>query len=68
MGIDCTNEYEQESGQMVIRKNLKWEALNLATFMQVNNDLYFELIAGDKDTFRFAWRALGQSYHMYFII
>jgi hypothetical protein len=66
MGIQCENEYEQESGQLVVDKSRydTWKALNLAAYMQTKHDLYFRLVAGDKDTFRFAWRALKVPYHM----
>lgn len=33
--------------------------------MQTQHEIYFRMMAGDKDTFRFAWRALGVAYHMY---
>jgi hypothetical protein len=64
--IKCTDEYQQESGQMVINKSHPgvMKALVLALFMEVNNEFYFTFIDGDKDCFRFAYRALGVSYHM----
>lgn len=66
LDIPCTNEFEQESGQLVFKKSDPgvWKALNLAVYMQVNRDLYFDLLWGDKDTFRLAWRAMHVPYHM----
>jgi hypothetical protein len=63
--IPCTTEFEQESGQMLIRRSDPdiWRALNLAVYMQVT-PVYEGLLSGDKDTFRMAWRALKAPYHM----
>jgi hypothetical protein len=64
--IKCTDEYQQESGQMVINKGLPGviQALELAFYMQLNGEFYFQLIQGDKDTFNLAYRSLGVNYHM----
>lgn len=66
LDIPCTNEFEQESGQLVFKKSNPsvWRALNLAVYMQTHQELYFDLLLGDKDTFRLAWRALDIPYHM----
>jgi hypothetical protein len=66
MEIECTDEYQQESGQMVINKGHPGvlKALELAFYMQLNSNFYFGLVQGDKDTFRFAYRSLGVTYHM----
>ena len=66
MGVECDNEHEQESGQIVIDKSRHdvWKALNLALYLQVQREFYFQLVFGDKDTFKFAWRALRVPYHM----
>ena len=66
LDIPCDNEHEQESGQIVVDKTRPdtWKALNLALYMQVESRLYFKMLAGDKDTFKFSWRALGVPYHM----
>jgi hypothetical protein len=64
--LQCNDEYEQESGQLLVNKkhpgvNL---AIKLAAYFQRNQEFYFRLVFGDKDTFRFAFRALGVNYHM----
>ena len=66
MDIECKDEYEQESGQIVIQKTFPgvYKALSLAYFFQSKPELYFKLLLGDKDTFRYAWRALNFSYHL----
>eukprot|EP00898_Chlorokybus_atmophyticus_P006472 jgi/Chlat1/6826/Chrsp51S06516 len=60
--LTCTEEWEFETGQMVLDKVRNWRPMQLAMYMQTNKDLYFRLVWGDKDTFRFAWRALRVEY------
>lgn len=66
LGIKCVDEFEQESGQMVIKKSFPGvqKALDVAYFMQMQSDFYYELTLGDKDTFRLSMRALGQPFHL----
>lgn len=49
---------------MVIDKVKSWLPLQLAWYMQKNYDIYFQFLNGDKDTFKYAWKALGVPYHM----
>ncbi|KAI8813111.1 alpha-mannosyltransferase, partial [Cladochytrium replicatum] len=58
-GIPCLDEWEQESGILVISKPKSWKALHLSMFMNHDDDTRFwrRFIHGDKDTFRFAWHA-----------
>ena len=51
------DEYEMESGQLLVDKRRYWYHLQLAKFWSDRED-YGEFLLGDKDTFRFAWRAL----------
>jgi hypothetical protein len=64
--IPCIHEHQQESGQLLIRKSSPGvhQALSLAFYLQMNANFYFYYILGDKDTFRFSWRALKVPYHM----
>ena len=66
LDLDCVDEFEQESGQIMIRKSTPGidKALALTGYMQDHADLYFKLLLGDKDTFRFAFRATQQAFHM----
>ncbi|KAI8388684.1 mannosyltransferase putative-domain-containing protein [Radiomyces spectabilis] len=64
LNIPCQDEWEQESGQMVIDKRRAWLPLQLAWFMQQHHEIYFQFLNGDKDTFKYAWKALGAPYHM----
>lgn len=53
------NEYEQESGQLMVDKTRFFYHLQLAAWFNNNqSDYYNEFLLGDKDTFRFAWHAL----------
>ncbi|ORE11301.1 hypothetical protein BCV72DRAFT_192534, partial [Rhizopus microsporus var. microsporus] len=62
--ISCRDEWEQESGQMVIDKVKSWLPLQLAWYMQDQHEIYFQFLNGDKDTFKYAWQALNAPYHM----
>jgi len=54
---------EQESGQILINKEKCWPQINLALYFNFNKHIYYNLLLGDKDTFRFAWLALGKKFH-----
>jgi alpha 1,2-mannosyltransferase len=57
------NEYEQESGQLIVNKHKFFYHLQLATwFNNKHADYYNEFLLGDKDLFRFAWHALKTKY------
>jgi hypothetical protein len=63
-GIECRQEdYEMDSGQMIIRKDRSWRALNLAHYMNVHHDFYYRFLWKDKDTFRIAWKATDTRFH-----
>ena len=66
LGLECLDEYEQESGQMLFRKSdpKVYQGLKLAMYMQSKDEVYFQLTPGDKDTFRLSWRLLDLPYHM----
>lgn len=55
------DEYEQESGQMLVDKRRYFYHLQLAAWF-INNpsqvEYYKDILLGDKDLFRFAWHAL----------
>lgn len=58
------DEWENESGQLLLNKESKWQVLMLANHFNRDGDFYFQLINGDKDTLRFACKALRQEYYM----
>lgn len=53
------DEYEMESGQMLVDKRRYWYHLQLASWLNNEHGAYYnEFLLGDKDMFRFAWHAL----------
>ena len=66
MGVPFRNEPEFESGQIVVNKALCWEPLNLAMWMNEEGraEVFYKLVWGDKDTFRFAWHKFGFPFAM----
>jgi len=64
LGLAYSESREQESGQMVINKKKCWTPLNLTLFFNRAKDVYYKLVFGDKDTFRFSWSALKYNYCM----
>ncbi|GGH11886.1 hypothetical protein FAZ19_00100 [Sphingobacterium alkalisoli] len=55
---------EQESGQLLVNKEMCWKELNLCLHFNMLEKYYYKLLYGDKDTFRFAWFALKTSFYM----
>lgn len=49
---------------MVIDKEKSWLPLQLAWYMQKHHEVYFQFLNGDKDTFKYAWKALNAPYYM----
>ncbi len=58
------DEWENESGQVLLNKRTNWEALLLANYLNIDGDFYFQLLNGDKDTLRFAHKGLRKEYYM----
>jgi len=61
---DAQEEFEIESGQLLVDKSRVWRALLTAAYMNLRADAYYQLTLGDKETFRFAWHATGQSFFL----
>jgi alpha 1,2-mannosyltransferase len=55
---------EQESGQVIINKERCWKELNLCMYFNEQRVYYYAMLLGDKDTFKFAWIALGSPFFM----
>ncbi|KAI8844209.1 nucleotide-diphospho-sugar transferase, partial [Chytridium lagenaria] len=58
-GIPCVDEWEQESGMMVVNKRRAWKAIMLNWYLNRNTEIrtWHEFLFGDKDLFRFIWKA-----------
>jgi hypothetical protein len=63
-GVTYRDEPEFESGQILVNKERCWHALQVAMHLNEYSDFYYRHIHGDKETFHFAWRKLGQDYAM----
>ncbi len=63
-GVAYRDEWEQESGQILIDKEACWAPLNLCNWYNEHSDFFYRIVYGDKDTFRFAWHRLQQPYAM----
>ncbi|KAF0698271.1 Aste57867_11102 [Aphanomyces stellatus] len=58
-------EFEQESGQVLVDRRRAPAALNKLMYLSTSGLLdALQLVWGDKDLFRLAWRNTGTSYHM----
>lgn len=64
IGSSNFNIPEQESGQILINKEKCWDPLNLCLYFNTQSNHYYEILYGDKDTFKFAWMALNKPFHM----
>ena len=57
------DEYEQESGQLIVDKRRFFYHLQLAAWFNNDQaDYYNQFLLGDKDMFRFTWHALKTKY------
>lgn len=63
-GVPYRDEWEQESGQLVVDKSRCWNALNLCRWYNEHADLYYRFVYGDKDTFRLAWHRTNTPFRM----
>ena len=62
--VPCRDEYEQESGQILINKSKVWKGLMLANYFGEHFRWWNRFLLGDKDMFRFAFLALRQPFYM----
>ena len=58
------DEWEAESGQVVLDKGRNWDVLLLANYINADGEFYYQLINGDKDSIRFAAKGLNRPYSM----
>ena len=59
MDVAPNADWEMESGQLLVSKPASWTALVVC--VHLNSPTYYQLLNGDKDTFRFAWMATSTS-------
>lgn len=58
LGVQCRDEFSQESGIFIINKGLHLDVLRLVQYMLEHRKYFYKLSMGDKDLFRFAMLAL----------
>lgn len=58
IGVQCRDEFSQESGIFLIDKNVHLDVLRLVEWMLEHRNYFYKLSMGDKDLFRFAMLAL----------
>ena len=58
--------WQVETGQMVIHKEVSWNALLLTCFLNTGerSRFYYGILWGDKDLFQLAWRAWSLPFHI----
>lgn len=64
VGMPYNDEPEFETGLLLFDKVACWKALNLAEWMNLGSEFWYQHCMGDKDTFYLAWRKVNQSYSL----
>jgi ADP-heptose:LPS heptosyltransferase len=63
-GVPYRDEPEIQAGEILIDKVKCWRPLRLAMWFNEHHRLFYRYLIGDKDTYRFAWHKLGETYAM----
>ena len=63
VGLQCRNEYEGESGQILISRSQHQDVLWLAEYFALRHDEFFSFMGGDRDSFRAAALMLGKKWN-----
>jgi alpha 1,2-mannosyltransferase len=62
LGQQCRNEYEGESGQIVISRSRHQDVLWLVEYFAIHHDEFYGFMGGDRDSFRAAALLLGKEW------
>ncbi|KAJ3275194.1 hypothetical protein HDV01_000919 [Terramyces sp. JEL0728] len=62
LGLECIDEKEHESGQVVVNKNLLYHQLQLSLYLSMSPD-FAKYTHGDKEAFSLAMRLYNSPYH-----
>jgi alpha 1,2-mannosyltransferase len=62
LGQNCRNEYEGESGQILISRSRHQDLMWLVEYFAINNFVYYGFMGGDRDSFRAAALLLGKTW------
>jgi hypothetical protein len=63
-GVSYRDEPEVQAGEILVDKEKCHDALQLTLWFNHHHRFFYKHIIGDKDTYRFAWHKLGQTYAM----
>lgn len=62
VGQQCRNEYEGESGQLLISRSRHQDLLWLVEYFAIQHDVFYDFMGGDRDSFRAAALVLGKEW------
>lgn len=62
LGLEYIDEWQIESGQVMVNKKRCWNEINMAKHYCDHSDYYFKLFYGDKEAFHFGWRYFNSDY------
>ena len=54
---------DSESGQILVNKQICWNAINMAWFLNNHSYFFYQYFLGDKDTYQLAWILTGSTYY-----
>jgi alpha 1,2-mannosyltransferase len=57
--VPYNDSEEFETGQLLVDKDRCWSEFALTVHFNLRHDLYYRVVQGDKDTFRFAWQQVA---------
>jgi ADP-heptose:LPS heptosyltransferase len=63
-GVPYRDEPEIQAGEILVDKVRCWRPLRLSLWFNEHHRFFYRYMIGDKDSYRFAWHKLGESYAM----
>lgn len=62
LGMPCRQEFEGESGQIMFNRMMQQETMHVAEYFALENQRFYNMMGGDRDSFRIAMLALGKTW------
>jgi hypothetical protein len=63
-GVPYRDEPEIQAGEILVDKVRCWRPLKLTMWFNEHHRFFYRYMIGDKDSYRFAWHKLGETYAM----